>query len=71
MNTKEIWMVLDASERLYLFMERYQELDQFTGNRTPAERDEMAEIADAILPMLIRHWLVTHPERSQRMPNIN
>jgi hypothetical protein len=53
MNAKEIWM-LPAEQRLSAFLERYLELDEMTGNRTLQEKDEMAEIADAVLPVMIR-----------------
>jgi len=53
MITKEIWD-LPKEQRLDAFIERYLDLDETTGNRTFAERNEMQEIAEAILPTLIR-----------------
>ena len=53
MCTKKIWL-LPAEQRLAAFMERYMELDEYTGNRTAQECYEMTEIADAVLPALIR-----------------
>ena len=47
-------MMLPADERLGLLCDRYSELDEFTGCRTAAEREEMQQIAEAILPRLIR-----------------
>lgn len=55
MTTSEIWL-LPEHERLHAFIDRWKELEEHTGNRTLAERDEMAEIADAILPFLIRQY---------------
>lgn len=52
MRTSDIWMQ-EKERRLDLFIERYLELDEMTGNRTLAEKDEMLEIATAITPTLI------------------
>lgn len=57
MKTADIWKIHDDDERMRAFVERYRDLDEHTGNRTAAERDEMAEIADAILPALAGFWL--------------
>jgi hypothetical protein len=51
---KQIWM-LPKDKRLATFLDRYLEMDEFTGNRTPQEKAEMAEIADAVMPALIRY----------------
>lgn len=53
MKTKDIWK-LEKDKRLAAFLDRYLELDEFTGNRTAEEKQEMAEIADAVLPTMIR-----------------
>ena len=53
MITKQIWL-LPKEQRLAAFLDRYLELDEFTGNRTFEEKAEMAEIADAMLPAMIR-----------------
>lgn len=55
MTTQEIWM-LPVDQRIEAFIERWRELDEFTGNRTHAEHAEMAEIADAIMTPLIEWW---------------
>ena len=52
MTTQEIW-ALPVPDRMDAFIERWQELEETTGNRTLKERDEMAAIADAILSHLI------------------
>ena|ERR1700682_6372595 len=52
MTVSEIWM-LPVEDRPRAFAQRWEELDQQTGNRTPAERDEMAVIADAIMSSLL------------------
>jgi len=59
MTTKEIWM-LPNGQRLQAFLERYLELDEMTGNRTLAEKDEMLEIATAVMPTLIGTWEREH-----------
>lgn len=43
----------EKDKRLDLFIERYLDLDEMTGNRTLAEKHEMLEIATAIMPTLI------------------
>lgn len=53
MKTSEIWM-LPVERRMQAFIERWLELDEYSGNRTAAERWEMAEIADAILGSMIQ-----------------
>jgi hypothetical protein len=55
MTTKEIWM-LPEEQRMQAFLDRYLELDEMTGNRTLREKDEMADIADAVMPTLIKVW---------------
>jgi hypothetical protein len=53
MTLQEIWM-LPVEERLLAFIERWKLLDERTGSRTVEEIREMGEIADAIMPELIR-----------------
>lgn len=55
LTAKQIW-TLPAEERLHAFIERWKELDEFTGNRTAAERAEMGEIAEAIVGRLILEY---------------
>jgi hypothetical protein len=44
---------LPVEKRVDAFVERWLELDEWTGCRTFAERDEMATIADAVMTRLI------------------
>lgn len=48
--------MLPKERRLQAFLQRYLELDEMTGNRTVAEKDEMLEIATAVMPTLIGVW---------------
>lgn len=59
MNAKQIWL-LPEDKRLIAFLDRYSELDQFTGNRTYQEKEEMAEISEAVMPALIRFVEQSH-----------
>jgi hypothetical protein len=52
MTTAEIWL-LPVEARLPAFVARWEELAEKIGNRTLAEGDEMAEIADAIMERLL------------------
>jgi len=45
---------LPVEKRIDAFIELWKDLNEFTGCRTLAERNAMAEIGDAILPTLIR-----------------
>lgn len=46
----------DSANRFKTLVERWKDLNEWTGCRTMAERNEMAEIADAVMPELIRFW---------------
>lgn len=65
MRTKEIWM-LPTTQRLAAFIDRWEELAEHMGNRTPAEFHEMAGIADAVMPELIRIYDHRHPRHPTR-----
>lgn len=60
MTSDEIWS-LPVEMRMAAFIDRWKDLEEHTGCRTPAERDEMAAIADAIMPALIDAWDLRHP----------
>jgi hypothetical protein len=47
---------LPVELRVGALIERWKDLNEWTGCRTYAERNEMADIADAILPVLIRAY---------------
>jgi hypothetical protein len=61
MNTREIWM-LPKEERLHAFIARWEEIAAYTGCHTLQEKDEMFEIAMAIMPHLLR-------ERREQVPH--
>jgi hypothetical protein len=53
-----------VEERFALLLERYGGLDEYTGNRTTSEVNEMNQIAQAVMPKLIRDWKLNE-SRSQ------
>lgn len=66
MKTSEIWQ-LPVEQRMAAFIERWKDLNEYTGCRTLRECDEMATIADAIMQRLIRdHEQVEHLKEKLR-----
>lgn len=59
MNAAHIWLE-KREDRFALFIDRWKEIDQYTGCRTQLEKDEMAEIADAIIPGLLEGREAAH-----------
>lgn len=55
MNTDDIWNE-PVEKRMELFIERWEELDEYVGCRTPAERHEMYVIAISVMTELIKCW---------------
>lgn len=54
MRLAELWKIEDIGERFEAMLFRYMELDAMTGNRTTDEVLEMGEIAQAVMPELIK-----------------
>jgi hypothetical protein len=59
--TIDIWAI-PKEMRMAAFIDRWKDLEEHTGCRTLTERDEMAAIADAIMPALIDAWDLRHPQ---------